>query len=213
MNQFYKKPVLLIEFDESIPFKLQDIEKDTTAGAEISAQSVISKISLLTLHFPNLQIIWSKGPMHTAEICRDLKKNLPGANKDPDLLKIEKIGKVGSIDLDGDANEQNEEGDFNRLMPREFLKRVPGVTSNNINVIMKSVKNIIELVRLHEDDLKGIVGPKSAKLIRNFFDTKVGGGIYGDSDDEEPIEQQEEKIGEYEKYKQAQQIEGEEEDN
>ena len=36
MNQFYKKPVLLIEFDESIPFKLQDIEKDTTAGAEIS---------------------------------------------------------------------------------------------------------------------------------------------------------------------------------
>jgi ERCC4-type nuclease len=125
--------------------------------------------------------------MHTAEICRDLKKNLPGASKDPDLLKIEKIGKVGSIDLDGEAD-QAEEGEFNRLMPREFLKRVPGVTSNNINVIMKSVKNIIELVRLPEDNLKELVGPKSAKLIKNFFETKVGGGIHGDSDEEEAEE-------------------------
>jgi hypothetical protein len=36
MNQFYKKPVLLIEFDEGIPFKLQDIDKNVVAGAEIS---------------------------------------------------------------------------------------------------------------------------------------------------------------------------------
>lgn len=206
MNQFYKKPVLLIEFDESIPFKLQDIEKDTTAGAEISGQSVVSKISLLALHYPNLQIIWSKSPQHTAEICRDLKKGLHGASKDPDLLKIEKIGKVGQVDLEGDGGD--EEGDYNRLMPREFLKRVPGVTSNNINVIMKSVKNIIELVRLPEDNLKELVGPKSAKLIKNFFETKVGGGIYGDSDEDEVAEQVVEKVGEYEKFKQ-QQLEGE----
>lgn len=136
--------------------------------------------------------------MHTAEICRDLKKGLTGASKDPDLLKIEKIGKVGTVDLDGEGNE--EEGDFNRLMPKEFLKRVPGVTSNNINVIMKSVKNIIELVRLPEDNLKELVGPKSAKLIKNFFETKVGGGFYGDSDEDE-VEQVVEKVGEYEKFK------------
>lgn len=76
-----------------------------TAGAEISSQSIISKISLLTLHFPNLQIIWSKSPKHTAEICADLKKNLVGAQKDPDLQKIEKIGKVGTIEIDTDAPE------------------------------------------------------------------------------------------------------------
>ena len=93
------------------------------------------------------------------------------------------------------------EGDFTRLMPKEFLKRVPGVTSNNITVIMKSVKNIIELVRLPEDSLKELVGPKSAKLIKNFFETKVGGGLYGDSDEEE-VEQVVEKVGEYEKFKQ-----------
>ena len=76
-------------------------------------------------------------------------------------------------------------------MPREFLKRIPGVTSNNINIIMKSVKNMIELVRLPEKDLKELVGSKNAKLIKNFLETKVGGGQWGDSDcdDENDIDE------------------------
>ena len=96
MNQFYKRPCLLIEFDEDIPFKIQDQQKESIAGQEISPQSVISKITLLTLHFPNLQIIWSKSPRHTAEILMDLKRSLEGAQRDPDLMKIEKIGKVST---------------------------------------------------------------------------------------------------------------------
>ena len=211
--------MLLIEFEEGIPFKLQDVERDVTAGAEISSQSIISKISLLTLHFPNLQIIWSKSPKHTAEICADLKKNLVGAQKDPDLQKIEKIGKVGTIEIETDAaqgsqlesleNPNQNSDNFNRLMPREFLKRIPGVTSNNINIIMKSVKNMIELVRLPEKDLKELVGSKNAKLIKNFLETKVGGGQWGDSDceDDDDIDENQDKsdtnLSEYEKLKKA----------
>ena len=78
MNQYYKKPVLLVEFDESIDFRLQDIAIDKSLGADISPQSVMSKLSLLILHFPNLQILWSKGPEHTAEIFQDIKSKLPG---------------------------------------------------------------------------------------------------------------------------------------
>lgn len=54
MNQFYKKPTLLIEFDDNIPFKLQDPAGAPQNGADISPSSVISKISLLSLHYPNL---------------------------------------------------------------------------------------------------------------------------------------------------------------
>jgi len=32
MNQFYKRPCLLIEFDEDIPFKIQDQQKESIAG-------------------------------------------------------------------------------------------------------------------------------------------------------------------------------------
>ncbi len=54
MCRFYKKPVLLIEFDESIPFKLHDSAQESTLGGDVNPGSIISKITLLTLHFPLL---------------------------------------------------------------------------------------------------------------------------------------------------------------
>ena len=186
MNQFYKKPCLLIEFDEDIPFKLQDINRELTAGLEISAQSVISKISLLTLHFPNLQIIWSKSPKHTAEILMDMKKTLECARQDPDLMKIEKIGKVGKLeaisssikDLDLNAEDEEKEGkedgeSYGKLLPREFLKRIPGINSNNMPIVIKHCKNMMDLVCMPFDQLKDIIGAKNAKQVKSFLETKV----------------------------------------
>ena len=48
-------------------------------------------------------------------------------------------------------------------MPKEFLKRIPGINSYNINKIVKNVKNMIELVNLNESELTEIIGQKSAK--------------------------------------------------
>lgn len=86
MTRHYKKPVLLIEFDENKPFSLQVLEYIVTTyvlwfgtfnwsyysflcvfllflqakssiQSEISSQSISSKLSLLTLHFPNVTTI------------------------------------------------------------------------------------------------------------------------------------------------------------
>ncbi|MFN9909806.1 MAG: hypothetical protein ACK56F_27430, partial [bacterium] len=64
--------ILLIEFDESVEFKMNDPFTQTAllgngmssmaSGGDISPASVISKLSLLTLHFKKLQILWSKSP-------------------------------------------------------------------------------------------------------------------------------------------------------
>jgi len=182
MNQFYKKPVLLIEFEEGIPFKLRDQRADNTTGAEVSQQSVISKISLLSLHFPNLQIIWIRSPKHTAEIFMDLKNSLKEAERDPDLMKIEKIGKVGNmeslakgideLDLENEMENTQQES-FGKLLPKEFLKRIPGVNSNNMPQLMAKCKNMVELANLEYEQLKEIVGPKNAKMIKSFLETKV----------------------------------------
>jgi len=176
MSQFYKKPILLIEFDEHIPFRLQDVRKDTAVGAEVSTSSIISKISLLTLHFPNLQIVWSKSPLHTAEIFRDLKKNIHEARPDPDPLKVQNIGKIGNVKFSTEQVDKDEiigenaglehEADLDgqslgsKLMPREFLKRIPGINSHNIAIIEKNVRNMIELVRMDEDKLAELIGAK-----------------------------------------------------
>jgi DNA excision repair protein ERCC-4 len=54
MARFYKRPILLIEFDEIIPFKLTDASSDSALGGDVNPGSIISKITLLTLHFPTL---------------------------------------------------------------------------------------------------------------------------------------------------------------
>jgi len=79
MERYYEKPILLIEFDESIPFRLQDQYTEVggnlgtksvgpAQGGEISPASIISKLTLLTIHMKKLRIIWSKSPAHTADI-------------------------------------------------------------------------------------------------------------------------------------------------
>lgn len=63
MERFYDKPILLIEFDDSIPFRLgeqlptKDIGNSMSspaAGGEIDPKSIISKLALLTIHFKKL---------------------------------------------------------------------------------------------------------------------------------------------------------------
>ena len=70
MCRHYKRPILLIEFDESRSFSLQVMnvkyylftgldyfpimQSTSSIQSEISNQSVASKLVLLTLHFPNV---------------------------------------------------------------------------------------------------------------------------------------------------------------
>ncbi len=73
MHRFYKYPILLIEFDESVPFEFGE-NTDYLAGSEPSILSIYSKLSMLTFSFQNLQILWSTGPEHSAELLYHLKQ-------------------------------------------------------------------------------------------------------------------------------------------
>lgn len=65
MERYFEKPILLIEFDESMEFKLQDPynhggayvgsgPSSSYAGGDISPAHIISKLALLTIHFKKL---------------------------------------------------------------------------------------------------------------------------------------------------------------
>lgn len=64
MERFFERPILLIEFDETIEFKMNDPYmaavqlgsgmNSAAQGGKISPATVISKLSLLTLHFKKL---------------------------------------------------------------------------------------------------------------------------------------------------------------
>ena len=57
--------------------------------------SLISKLCLLTLHFPRLRIIWSRSLHATADIFRALKTN----QEEPDPVSAAAVGEANCIAL------------------------------------------------------------------------------------------------------------------
>ncbi|KAG5061354.1 hypothetical protein JHK87_002383 [Glycine soja] len=97
-------------------------------GDDVSPNSIISKLSLLALHFPRLRIIWSRSLHATAEIFASLKAN----QDEPDETKAIRVGvpsEEGIVENDVRAENYN-------TSAVEFLRRIPGVTDSNYRAIM-----------------------------------------------------------------------------
>ncbi|XP_004644276.1 DNA repair endonuclease XPF [Octodon degus] len=156
MSRYYKRPVLLIEFDPSKPFSL------TARGAlfqEISSSDISSKLTLLTLHFPRLRLLWCPSPHATAELFEELKQNKP----QPDAAT------AMAITADSEALPESEK--YNPG-PQDFLLKMPGVNAKNCHSLMNHVKNIAELATLSQDKLTGILGhAANAKQLYDFIHT------------------------------------------
>lgn len=156
MSRFYKRPVLLIEFDPSKPFSL------TARGAfhqEISSNDISSKLTLLTLHFPRLRILWCPSPHTAAELFEELKQNKP----QPDAAT--------AMAVTADSETLPESEKYN-AGPQDFLLKMPGVNAKNCRSLMNHVKNIAELASLSQDKLASILGnAANAKQLYDFIHT------------------------------------------
>ncbi|XP_012502999.1 PREDICTED: DNA repair endonuclease XPF [Propithecus coquereli] len=156
MSRYYKRPVLLIEFDPSKPFSL------TPRGAlfqEISSNDISSKLTLLTLHFPRLRILWCPSPHATAELFEELKQNKP----QPDAAT--------ALAITADSETLPESDKYNPG-PQDFLLKMPGVNAKNCRSLMNHVKNIAELATLSQDKLTSILGnAANAKQLYDFIHT------------------------------------------
>ncbi|XP_007950002.1 DNA repair endonuclease XPF [Orycteropus afer afer] len=156
MSRYYKRPVLLIEFDPSKPFSL------VSRGAfhqEISSSDISSKLTLLTLHFPRLRILWCPSPHATAELFEELKQNKP----QPDAAA------AMAVTADSETLPESEKYSPG---PQDFLLKMPGVNAKNCRSLMHHVKNIAELATLSQDKLTSILGnAANAKQLHDFIHT------------------------------------------
>uniref|UniRef100_A0ACB8FKS8 DNA repair endonuclease XPF n=1 Tax=Sphaerodactylus townsendi TaxID=933632 RepID=A0ACB8FKS8_9SAUR len=154
MCRYYKRPVLLIEFDPSKSFSLTP---RTSFHQEISSSDVTSKLALLTLHFPRLRILWCPSPYATAELFEELKQNRP--QPDPST--------AAAITAD---SESLPESDKYSPGPQDFLLKMPGVNAKNCQAIMNHVKSLAELFTLSQDKLAELLGNAiSAKQLYDFI--------------------------------------------
>ena len=162
MLQHYKYPMLLIEFDQNKSFTFDSFGTDHTAASlkPDNPSDLQSKITLLTLAFPRLKIIWSSSPYQTAEIFEELKKQ----QEEPDPIKAVQVGLV----VGEDASDQT----FNQV-PQDMLRAVPGVTEKNLSRITLEVNSIADVANLGEEELDEFMGREAGRQIHRFFNRSV----------------------------------------
>lgn len=162
MARYYKIPVLLIEFSQDKSFSFQSASE---IGDDVSLTNIISKLSLLVLHFPRLRIVWSRSLHATAEIFISLKTN----QDEPDEKKATRVG-VPSEDgvVEDDVRAEN----YN-TPAIEFLRRLPGVTDSNYRAIIDGCDSLAELALLPVERLAELMGgQKGARMLKDFLDAK-----------------------------------------
>jgi DNA excision repair protein ERCC-4 len=166
MSKYYKCPCLLIEFDPSKSFCLQNANE---LGVEIRTDSVCSKMALLTMHFPKLRILWSRSPHETLKIFRELKLN----HEEVDVERAVEIGKSESEEFLLQTDTKDVEEDEVNEIARDMLLRLPGVNVQSARKIMQNCNSLAELSEMSRDDLRRIAGPVTGQKLFTFFRQKL----------------------------------------
>ncbi|XP_047464164.1 DNA repair endonuclease XPF [Mugil cephalus] len=155
MTRYYRKPVLLIEFDPAKPFSLT---ARSDFRHEISSNDVSSKLTLLTLHFPRLRILWCPSPHATAELFLELKQG----RLEPDAAAAQAVT--------AESDTVAESADLYNPGPYDFLLKMPGVNTKNYRALIKNADSIADLVKLSQDKLAEILGnSNNAKVLYEFL--------------------------------------------
>lgn len=189
--QYYKHPVLLIEFDQNKSFTLEAFSSTVPGGPSSvipgagnaiqpnNPRSTQHLLTLLTLTFPRLKVIWSSSPYQTAEIFAELKRSLP----EPDPIRAVQIGL--DFDVTAAATQQTSENKsminvasgiehriFNQL-PQDMMRVVPGVTANALERLCLETESIKAVANMSVEELDPIVGKEAARQIVRFFNRSV----------------------------------------
>ncbi|XP_050309365.1 DNA repair endonuclease XPF [Anthonomus grandis grandis] len=142
MQRFYTKPMLLIEFDQNKPFGWNSHYMISRDDDNFNIQE---KLILLTMHFPKLRIIWSPSPYATAQLFEELKQG----KEEPSIENAMAIG--GDEDLDSIETKYNS-------TIYDFVQKLPGISSKNLDVFLRKGVNMLNIIKMSEEELKDILG-------------------------------------------------------
>ena len=153
MCTHFEHPMLLIEFDDNRPFRLEDTHSD-----KLTEYSIVSKLVLVLLHFPALHFLWTTHPRATASLFNRLKEN-----KDEPEDHIAAASNLSSNSFD------STEGTASHLVNQSTLRLVPGVTAGNFHRVLGKVKTLAQMSRLSQSSLQTFMGKLNGKVAWDFF--------------------------------------------
>ncbi|CAG2164983.1 unnamed protein product [Oppiella nova] len=149
MVRYYKRPLLLIEFDDQKSFNFKGKywgHNAPISGSHTGRPNVMSQLVVLTIHFPLLRLLWSPSPHFSAEMFEHLKQD----REEPDAKQV-----LAKSNQQLPAEYVTDKYD---IETKEFLLCLPGVSITNVYSIMNSVKCIAHLVELSVEELTEIMG-------------------------------------------------------
>lgn len=156
MVRLYKRPLLCIEFDEDRPFTLQVTPE---LPNEIEINNPVSKIVLLTLHFPTLRILWCRSPNATATYFAALKQ----AQEEPD------VDAAVAVSTEAEAGGDDVAAEARNVAAMDMLRRLPGVNATNVRALAAKCTSLHGLALLSQAELTEIMGAAGATVLHTFL--------------------------------------------
>lgn len=110
----------------------------------------------MTLHFPQLRLVWSPSPHATAQLFDELKQGRP----EPDIAKAAALG-LEETALDEDR--------FNPGV-QNFLSKLPGVTNKNIYTLLHKGKSLDHVNAMSKDEISDLLqNTVEGEIVYNAF--------------------------------------------
>lgn len=169
MIRHFKRSILLIEFDENKSFHFKgrywgvgSRPGGGAGGKKEYSQDLVERLILLTIHHPNLRIVWSPSTHFTAELFEHLKEG----RDQPDATKV---ATISSEELPPETFEDKYD-----IQVRDFLLKLPGVNSRNVYALMNSAPTLADLVHISREELEEILcNTRSAELLHRTLHSSL----------------------------------------
>ncbi len=136
-------------------------------SGEIQQSSIISKLSLLAISFPNLRYLWARSSVASAEIMLAISQD----HDEPNVKRAVQVGGgEQSVDASAEAycHENTSETDIRHNL-QDMLLSLPGISIHNFRGVMNSVRDMAQLSTMSEAQLTPLIGPSNARKLRAFF--------------------------------------------
>ena len=178
LMKYYRTPLLLIEFDRYKPFTL--IQNRSELDHEINIKSIISKIVLLCIHFPQIRLLWSRDASATASLFniikhKQLQPEIIHAVTTQQIQLNNDISLVQPGDTQPSLNiDESDDKYMTNMLPQDILRKLPGVNQLNIRNLLLHTNSIYELCQASESQLsEWMTSSVNARKLYTFLHTDI----------------------------------------
>ena len=168
MLRYYSTVILLIECDPRRPFLLVD---QAPNAAQVEERDVRSQLTLLIMTYPKLRLVWSRSPETTVSLFREIKKGKPEPLADEAVSRGRQSG-ADSDDGGLSSDQATRYRDNRNHQAIDLLKKLPGITSENVEKVMTEISSLAELAVASAEKIESLLGKEKGKILFAFLHEK-----------------------------------------